>query len=868
MVIFQDGRLNGQWHYCLDCKQRGDLAELAALVWQMPLRESVTKLQRLGVLEREPTDLEYERYYQSIEQRQRLDKLWATAKSERLKHYNTIVPVLQTLGIKHALNSDRAQQLAGHLFGAAICKEVEYAYAPRSVGFTKINKYDKIREGMPSSQRVFLGRDWTNALGVPFYDLPGRLRGFWWCGREGNLAQDVTLRVAGAVREDLTPCAGLAYHPAVEDMVANNKNVLIVVPDVPVYLKLQLRNVSLSDSPLPLICWPRSEQYPGNAHCWPMFERHRKVLWANAITAELIHQAITLRAPISTSGPPLGSNWAAVAKWASTGAPHDILAAVKRQARPWFEVLSEWLMTATDPAIETVALRLQRFRYDLEELADKLNPQARRKLVNSVDYSPALSATETGSGWRVGVQNGQLVGVKGKQVRVICNVVPRIDRILVSESTQQLVAHGKILCDGKEYEFSEKHDSVVNKTRAFLQRTLLLAGCSTVLTFKSLYGLTLYNAMTMYHKPIVEKAHDQQGWDDRLRAFAFPGYVLRQDGTESDVQLFAAGQSRSALRAGQFLSPLEMTELTRRTENNLLLWQIAITVLDNALRGVRGQALADTVICAAPHTAIAKILQQLGCPEYWVDHTPHNWSVRSRTNRRELLEKLSNKDADPAGLAALARDQVALYRLVQGNASAVWSAKTFNVRRVNYELLPHIVTGYLRWLCERGEIKRPPKGTRGVARSLARWVAELRGQRRIVRKAFNTLSRHDDPEGHAWVIGQQLAYKMATGKLRSVPLSHWTDARTELAAEATRTFLPADLVCTLIDLGERSYRWTPAEVERQLKLANALLERDNIQGHPGWWVDGVWWRRYMQERHEVGLDTKPEALAKQTRRSL
>ena len=44
MCILADPLQDGQWHYCLDCRTTGDMLDLAAKVWQLPLPETVRKL--------------------------------------------------------------------------------------------------------------------------------------------------------------------------------------------------------------------------------------------------------------------------------------------------------------------------------------------------------------------------------------------------------------------------------------------------------------------------------------------------------------------------------------------------------------------------------------------------------------------------------------------------------------------------------------------------------------------------------------------------------------------------------------------------------------------------------------------------------
>ncbi|WP_417385642.1 hypothetical protein [Gimesia sp.] len=195
MKIMEDQVLGGAWFFCFKCLFAGDVIELVAMFRECDLDQAIELLELREFFEADLKEDDIASYRsQHVEYRHRLREFWKSAQSEPLLKFKASGRMLMR---RIAMFDTACHGLwsthHGQLFGAAHKNEIEELFAPYSyqpqVRSNHQEKSSKRRGPGPGKRRLFEGHDWDDFVIIPHSDLPGRIIGFTFIGRDGNTDQ-------------------------------------------------------------------------------------------------------------------------------------------------------------------------------------------------------------------------------------------------------------------------------------------------------------------------------------------------------------------------------------------------------------------------------------------------------------------------------------------------------------------------------------------------------------------------------------------------------------------------------------------------------------------------------------------------------
>ena len=499
LTIFEDTISGGTWHYCFDCQQSGDIIELAAAVWEVPVSTAVRRLHNEGVpIPTERVDAATINKYVTShpEYRARVNGMWHKA-AEHLPRASS--RTLRALKRKFRLDADiplaRWDAGMGKMVGGIGHLAVEKTFCPKGV----------IGKRCVSGGRTFKGRGWADVVVVPYHDLPGRICGFMFVGRHGK-KEDRVFRVPNmrAGNHSLTE-AGLACWHGAEKCTFLTDHV-VGVGDPFLALRLQVKHHTTARTPLPLVAF-HDGQRARTQNAWKALPGKTPVLWGWKLTPSLVYQAIRADGKlVLTHLDEVNPN--RIDHFVRDNDPRQLMLRLVKKARPWRDFLAAWADEVADGAVSSLLLGLETYGVRPESLAD-LSP--RIKAMANIPEQPAqvrmgnVMVIEKNGCWfesRV----SQLSKKKTVEPSLVMNATMRIDgQCLMKSKTDYEVAQykGRLIKDGQVVPFSYSITSLDH------------------------YGPTLMANLWAKHHPTLKPLYIAPGWKGRLvqAALLFSGLV-------------------------------------------------------------------------------------------------------------------------------------------------------------------------------------------------------------------------------------------------------------------------------------------------------------------------------------------------------
>ena len=432
-TIRHDNRFGGAWFCCSneECGACGDMLEMGGLSWGCKPTAALLRFAELGVgvPEQALVPEALARYTEEFtERRRRLRMLWDRAR-ERLTMGDawTANQLRWKLGIHSSMDKYRWKARPGRLLGALPAWEIEHCFCPESVAQ---HGRDRRTPFNPSARRVFRGRGWDEVLVFAYEDLPGRLCGFFFVGRDGTVF-DRIYRPALGQRSELSrgqrPEAGLAGLETVERSHHLFGHHVVAVSDPLLALKLQIRHASAFFQPLPLVTW-HDGPTALTRESWEVLSDKTVVIWGPGLTPKLLHQAMAADGLISLLGPSDVTSTALGKHYLRLAPAHMLLYKVIRHARPWREALRHWAKTKPDGQVLDLLSGLKFYGISIEDLAPFCGGSRRaRRLLPPAPPTRTVTVggvtvRERPDGWFV---------VRGSRPEAkLCNAIVRLDELV------------------------------------------------------------------------------------------------------------------------------------------------------------------------------------------------------------------------------------------------------------------------------------------------------------------------------------------------------------------------------------------------------------------------------------------------------
>lgn len=756
-----DDLLKVDWLHCHACKFSGDVIALCCHMWNAPAEAVIDRLQSSGVRPwgSWPDQSRIEAYERDhLRQESRIVEFWSKALDRRRRNYSKALEHIDwQLGIYPVQACESRLPEERRLVGAATIDEVEDLFHPRSSQATeRLNHNGRVslrRGSGAGGRRIFKGEGWEEVLVLPFHDLPGRISGFLFVGRNADRsAGDFVFKAInrGPSNRPIKD-AGIAMRQALTGPPKQPfGDTIFLVPDPKIALQLQSRYLRSFRQLLPLgVVWSDGKHRslaPGRGLFGP-----RPIFWAPSADWDLLAMARSANGFIAT-GAPLGD------RDGSRSSYFRWLPAIKKCAIPWKTVLCNDLQTR--PIDESVQMleylgirpgELQRLVGDashkgpLQPLFERLSPQ------RSVGVRGQL-IVETDDGWYSQRGNVQ-----------ICNGKVEVDELLGCRSIpDQLVGSVQIGEERTRFQVSKPD---------VRRRGLFACVKEVVPDFRYRKGWSVQGEFLSYslHLPRLRQNADVVGWHDPR--FWFPQFSILNGGKILPETVLVNDLPTPAMNLAQpeSLSTSELKLLSRTDPANQLFWATTACIALNicSFRWHRhGQPFGIGLVGAAAQHAGLEAARLMGCIEFQVPVGQRRSWIEKR------LEQECNRHHWPLILMPpqASRSQVATRWVAAGTPrnciipiereDELPFGHELHLVRSEYPITglshldqvgPKVLPGYLQSVCYRhGSVfSKSICPLINTLYDLAEWFRNAGGDRRAVLRAASLLQTPDSSEAIA-----------------------------------------------------------------------------------------------------------------------
>lgn len=700
LYVYRDDNFGGEWVHCRHCDYHGDIVELAATTWKLDLWHAAVKLASFPqacTVSPVPTD-HLPKYLPLVERRQQVDKFWQLARTQLgTVEDNNLRDILNKFGIHRSLAAADWKRTSGKFVGVATREQVEQHFKTRS----------------HHRHNILKGQGWKHVLCVPYYDLPGRIVGFLFIGRQGRTQDMVYHRIYPNIVND-----AIGMLPALLGKTPKNvTNEVFHFTDPQAAIRLQMR-------------WLRSNQYflpivlsqPGSSvRSWRSMSARQHTICAPKLTSDVIRKARELQGRVAVFRPPSNDYERPPTYW---------LKRASREASLWRNQLERQLRQVSVEEGETILLELGLQRAELVEFIKSCERSLRVKLERLLSEQSTYHEIhyrryriiETIDGWTF-------------RKAQICNGRVHVDTILkVNNKT-----YYKISIRAGRQELSLLEDaSTVRRKGLFRCAMDYAADQGVALVYDERWNKRALQLAMLRKTPTILNSPGRIGWDPALNGFRLQhfnlvggGETCRDTGTVyADPRL----PTRLLLPPGPVLERT-IQALTKRSRAAELFWA--------TFCGVMGHILAPALQTKARPLAFRgraatlqglEIAGHLGCELYTSNHpvtlqraTQHHWPAVLSLSA-DLGFKLDWLKTASNCLGELSSSVLPLAVI------AGWDQLTVPDDSLPLQVSPNelqtILPRYLQDLCRRNlALTQAGAGFAGIVEDVAAWVDRTWGLR-------------------------------------------------------------------------------------------------------------------------------------------
>jgi hypothetical protein len=575
--LLSDG---GHWHYCFDCKRKGDLVELAAGIWQLPIRDTLARLRDMALF----TDtraldaiMQNEKEMDPWKYRQAIMAFWETA-SERARTGSggsTLGDLRNKLGIRRlGQRPDVWAAGLGQLFGETTAKEARALAHP-------IEDF--------AGQKRMRRREWKNVLVLPYCQVPEHISAFLFVGREGKQSRgDHNYQPLTARTYDEAPDAGLWGMSTAWTAGDGWHDCVLALEDPVLALRLQQQHLLANRLPVPIVCWYDNGAIK-STQCWRTLRGKRVIFVADTLTPRLMQQVKIARGELVI----YDTTYDATRFWKDTSAK-DMVHQFSATAKPLGEAIADWLRTAKAVEIEELCLACERANFDLEAELKAINRpllerarQSAGKTANrlptiqlSRDTKVKLAITECENEWLISSQ-------RTKTQDVGCNCVLRIDRTIFCPGLDSPIYAGRVLYKKDVIDFQVLSSRLVKvkSCRLWLAKLLLKRLGIPLQVDRRIAGELLKIAL-MFRQPERVDSSPRVGWINDGQQFQLPNLTI---GSSIQTRLV-----RTRLVPGLKFKKVEQPDFSgmRNNESSHAFWALLSLGLANIIAPLHGKETA------------------------------------------------------------------------------------------------------------------------------------------------------------------------------------------------------------------------------------------------------------------------------------
>lgn len=583
------------------------MIQLAAFVHQVEIPSAIFRLRRDG--HDIPAEEEaIRRYVNHVLTPSRLaNTFWKQAKKHLLKTTPSTLDVLRRLHMKIPLEHPRWRDAEGQMVGSFFNRDVERLVWPHVIhDITQGGQYKK-------HHSRFRGRNWKDVVVFPLQDLPGRLRGFYFAGRECASEDDFVYHwvqfqyrgphaVGGESR-----CAGMYLHPGT--LTTDSQTVIALDDPVMVY-RLQSRHFRHDVRPLPLVGYVDTESKRPRG-CWRHFANKKLVFWAPDDPMAAFRQAIRHNAWVSFSGPDEKTPYHLEA-FVNRMTPFDLLSRVQNAARHWTQAVGEFLRHENDNTVIDFISQMEMGNIQIPAMIQKLTGETRERLQR---ISRSLHAgrevvversrvEERSDGW-------YLTGRRNSNEPIV-NAAIQIDYVISHAKAGVTLYKGVIRHNEQKFDFLANKKEFDKAPLNWLSQ-YMIDNSMGILKYSNSWNSKILQLILSFHEPELVSGIDSIGYDEKQQRFVLPEYAIEFGGdvkTHPEGVLAEVVPGRS-IEYPEEISPQELNEI-----DDPIAWAGLISVLANFIAPSRGENPCGIGLLGAGADAVVnEVCQALGCAQ-------------------------------------------------------------------------------------------------------------------------------------------------------------------------------------------------------------------------------------------------------------
>jgi hypothetical protein len=857
LTVYKEVVRAGQWYHCNGCGFAGDGVELTAAVGDISFGTAMLKLAARGLaipaelLEPEAID----RYEKKADFRRRVQAFWATARAATDDIGGT-GPAQRRLGIAPGvMHSAEWRRRGGRFVGHCTANAAEALLRPGPLDYRL--RMGKVGTGGVGWKPLFTGPGWRDLLVVAYHDMPGRVSGFLFIGREAQWPHDFVFAAACGTGKPYA--IGAAMYEAALPPHPEFGPVVFVIEDPVLAVRAQVRHLVATDTPLPLVgSWGRPEL----RSVWASLPQRDLVHWAPEPDGRLIARARLSggRVALAPAGP-------AVAGHLERSRPALAFQGMLAAARPW------------DAALEALLGRLAPAKAEELVLGLKLRPDETTGFLRACadDVRARLAALFGDAGRPRGVTiSGKVIVESGGSWRIaktgelICDAILRIDQVIRS-AAGDVAYRGRIVYRGQTLPFWAPDHEIEPGTLRWIKTKVGQAGLGEVVLGTNYWSKHILAIAQLFEPPQSVRGLDVVGWDEGRNAFTLPQFILQGNGevvTPEYVVPPEAVLPAAGLVPPERPTPGSRVALAWGDEPNELFWAAATCLLADILAPALGLPRTSTALVGpgAIAVGIATALA-FGCVETKV---PGEYRTILPIHARQMLDAhrwplLVRRSADDAiqvvnyhALGQFGGGVVAAAGAWAGETLALadgWHVITGPRPATADRAAEHggtILRAYLKDLCDR-RLALDVSGTLidAISADLDAWYSQFAASRAVAgSRAYITA---DDPDDHPNRFGRLVCHLIDCGELHFAPPgTNATQVITVL--DEGRVHIPKWSMGDSLARKHAVALNTDA-LSLRLRAAGILVEERNQDYFAGWVVPERWLRQHMGgRRHDDGVD--------------
>ncbi len=590
MTVMQDTVLHTEWLHCHNCKFAGDLIEFAARVRKSAISLIVDYLEAHKMFQGEQLSDDDLAKYQAdhIDHRQRIKAFWETANVAPTQSANMGMSgfrILRKFSLGEDAYRDSWTDRGGKLFGIARHQTIEDLFAPLSfesqVRQNREGKSTRRRGGGPGKRRVFEGHDWDEVLVIPHSDLPGRIIGFTFIGRDADNHEVVYKRANFGCCSARTRESGLGFLEALNGTSHPYfGRYVFVFFDAQIATLLHARHLRESRRPLPMVLAKSTRDFdllnlaPDLGECklilcgpplmtLPLAKTHRTLVSEYQISDSEVRDNLKRRSSIA------------------------FLDLYKKRAYPWFSVFRSLLTTSKRDELDVVIERMKLTPHESVGLQQGLGGESSDRFASLDPNRIGVKTIEFG-GYVIEESADGWLARKAGQEEVICDLPIRIDTTFKTGAGDIHYAVSA-QCENETFKLMISAKDLKRETLFELVATGFMNEFNRHFHFvRRRWAKESFAIAMLFSKPELIVHADRVGWCQKRHRFQFPKFAIHTNGDvdSTPMPMRQPGRSVPASESGVPSNYREALELlSQRSPETQFIWALAACVAHNLLSG-------------------------------------------------------------------------------------------------------------------------------------------------------------------------------------------------------------------------------------------------------------------------------------------